>query len=184
MEDVLIMKRDEKNKKSAVLYAFSGLPGSGKTTLAKELSKIIGTTYIRIDTLEQGIKDLCRIDVQGEGYELSYSIIADNLIVGNSVVVDSCNPIKLTRNAYEKVAAGNNSRCINIEILCSDKTEHKKRIEIRNYDIKNLKLPTWEDVEKREYDKWDAERLIIDTAHKSIEESISELMYKISDEFK
>jgi predicted kinase len=42
-----------------VLYIFSGLPGSGKTTLAKNISKIIGAVYIRIDTIEQRQRKKC-----------------------------------------------------------------------------------------------------------------------------
>ena len=163
-----------------VLYIFSGLPGAGKTTLAKEISKILGTVYIRIDTIEQGIRDLCNFNVQGEGYRLAYRIIADNLNIGNNVVVDSCNPIKLTRNEYENVAVGNNCKYKNIEIICSNKNEHRNRIEIRENDIKNLKLPKWEDILKRYYEKWDEDHIIIDTANKNIKDCINELINKLN----
>jgi len=152
-----------------VLYIFSGLSGSGKTTIAKNISKIIKAVYIRIDTIEQGIRDLCNFNVQGEGYRLAYRIINDNLIIGNNVVVDSCNPTKLTRNEYENIAIDNHCRYVNIEIICSDKDEHKKRIETRGNDIKNLRLPAWEEIIKRDYDLWDKKHIIIGTAHKDIE---------------
>ena len=38
--------------KESVLYIFSGLPASGKSTLAKNLSKILKAVFIRIDTIE------------------------------------------------------------------------------------------------------------------------------------
>jgi predicted kinase len=162
-----------------ILYIFSRLPGSGKTTLAKNLSKTLKAVYIRIDTIEQGIRDLCNFNVQGEGYRLAYKIIADNLIIGNNVVVDSCNPIKFTRNEYENIAIENNCKYKNIEIICSNKMEHKIRIDTRENDIKNLKLPTWEEVEKRDYEEWDKEHIIIDTANRNIEDCINELNNKI-----
>ncbi len=34
------------------LYIFSGLPGAGKTTLAKQLANQVGAFYLRIDTVE------------------------------------------------------------------------------------------------------------------------------------
>lgn len=38
-------------------YIFSGLPGVGKTTLAKQLAKAIpNTAYFRIDTIEYYLK--------------------------------------------------------------------------------------------------------------------------------
>ena len=162
-----------------ILYIFSGLPGSGKTTLAKNLSKILKAVYIRIDTIEQGIRDLFNFNVQGEGYRLAYKIIADNLIIGNNVVVDSCNPIKFTRNEYENIAIENNCKYKNIEIICSNKIEHKIRIDTRENDIKNLKLPTWEEVEKRDYEEWDKDHIIIDTSNRNIEDCINELNNKI-----
>ncbi len=102
------------------LYIFSGLPGSGKSTLAQELSKATGFTYLRIDTIEQGLRDLCHFKLEAEGYHLSYRIARDNLKLGISVVADSCNPIELTRFEWNKVAIQSNAEFTNIEIICSD----------------------------------------------------------------
>ena len=159
----------------------SGLPGSGKSTLSKLIVKEFSAVYLRIDTVEQGLRDLCNYEVTaGEGYRLAYRIANDNLNLGQNVVSDSCNPINLTRKEWEKVAEDSDSYFINIEILCSNKEEHKKRIEMRESDIKALKLPTWEEVEKREYHSWESDRIIIDTADKSIKETYEELKEKIS----
>ncbi|MFP5386577.1 MAG: AAA family ATPase [Bacteriovoracia bacterium] len=44
--------------KKGTLIIFSGLPGSGKSTLASLLATHLKATYLRIDTLEQGLKDV------------------------------------------------------------------------------------------------------------------------------
>ena len=95
-----------------MLFIFSGLPGSGKSTLAVALARQTGAVYIRVDTIEQALRDLCGVDVEGEGYQLGYRIALDNLRLGLSVVADSCNPIELTRREWERVAldAGRVSR--------------------------------------------------------------------------
>ena len=157
------------------LYIFSGLPGSGKSTLAQELVKATGFIYLRIDTVEQGLRDLCNFKVEGEGYRLSYRIAKDNLKLGISVIADSCNPIELTRREWNEVAVQSNATCINIEVICSNASEHKERIEKREPGIEHLVLPSWEDVKNREYDSWDTDRLLIDTAGKSINESVKYL---------
>lgn len=80
-----------------ILFILSGLPASGKSSLAKLVAKEYNALYLRIDTIEQALRDLCDFNVQGEGYRLSYRIAADNLQLGNHIVADSCNPINLTR---------------------------------------------------------------------------------------
>ncbi len=87
-----------------VFTIFSGLPGTGKSTLAQLLSQTTGAMYVRIDTVETALKALCQFEPEGEGYELSGRIIADNLNLGVSAIADSCNPIALTRRAWEQVA--------------------------------------------------------------------------------
>jgi len=171
----------------SVLYIFSGLPGTGKSTLAKIIARRLNAVYVRIDTIEQGIRDLCNYNVQGEGYRLAYRLVEDNLIIGNDVITDQCNPWKMTRNEWNNVAIKNNCAYLNIEIICSNKTEHKNRVESRKTETENINLPTWEEITKRETDKnysayyetWREEHIIVDTANKSIEECTKELMEKI-----
>jgi predicted kinase len=166
------------------LFILSGLPATGKSTLSKLIVQEYGAVYLRIDTIEQGLRDLCRFEVQGEGYRLSYRIAGDNLKLDRNVVADCCNPINLTRREWENVAKENNSLFINIEVVCSNKEEHKKRVETRKSEIAGLKLPVWEDVENREYHTWKKEHIIIDTVNKSVEESFEELKEIISQKLK
>lgn len=157
-----------------ILFIFSGLPATGKSTLSKLIAKKYNAVYLRIDTVEQALRDLCHFDVQGEGYRLSYRIASDNLNLQHNVVSDSCNPIDLACQEWENVAKNSESLFTNIEIICSDKEEHKRQIETRISDVKGLKLPTWEYIESCEYHLWDSKRMIIDTANKSVDESFIE----------
>jgi len=163
------------------LYIFSGLPGTGKSTLAQRLAGKLRCAYLRIDTIEQAIRDLCSFDVQEEGYRLAYRVAADNLKLGLSVIADSCNPVELTRTAWEHVARDSGARHLNFEILCSDKMEHRARVETRDPNVQGLKLPTWLDVEQREYHPWTKQRIEIDTFGKSIDESFDRLYRAVMD---
>jgi predicted kinase len=158
------------------LIIFAGLPGTGKTTLSQRLAQRISATHLRIDTIEQGLRDLCGIRVEGEGYRLAYRIAADNLRLGLNVVADSCNPLELTRREWEQVAKENAAKYVNIEVTCSNLSEHQRRVESRATNISGLRLPTWQDVTRREYHEWSVDRIVIDTAEGSPDESLDALM--------
>lgn len=166
--------------KTPTLFIFSGLPASGKSTLAQELAKKINATFIRVDTVEQGLADFFKYKVQGsEGYELSHRLASDNLKLGNNVVADSVNPWALTRKDWNEVAISNQANFVNIEVICSNQDEHKQRAEARITGVKNLKLPTWEEILNRDYHQWSEPRVLIDTSGRKISESINELIQKL-----
>jgi len=162
-----------------ILYIFSGLPGTGKTTLAQRLAAETQGCYLRIDTIEQALRELCNANVQAEGYQFAYRVATDNLKLGMSVIADSCNPVEITRREWMQVALQEGVRYVNIEVCCSDKAEHQRRIKSRVGTVPGLKLPIWNDVVSREYESWVESRLEIDTAHCSADESFAYMLQKL-----
>src|SRR5262249_34921693 len=91
--------------------------------------------------------------------------------------------IELTRSEWEAVAHSAQARCVNIEVICSDKREHRRRVESREATVAGLILPTWNEVERREYHDWTKDRIVVDTARKTEDESFDELSFKLKDRF-
>jgi predicted kinase len=70
-----------------MLIIFGGLPATGKTTIAKDLARQLGATYLRIDTIEQAIRDSTTVSqpINEEGYCVAYAVAEDNLRLGRTV---------------------------------------------------------------------------------------------------
>jgi predicted kinase len=163
-----------------MLIIFGGLPGTGKTTIARALAKQLEAVYLRIDSIEQAIRTSAfrpaGADIGPEGYFVACELAADNLRMGRTVVTDSVNPDLLTRKAYRAVAEAEKVSLLEIEVICSDKTEHQKRIETRKSDIPGLVLPTWQSVVAREYENWDRPHLLLDTSSSTTQECVQEIL--------
>ena len=120
-------------------------------------------------------------DVGPSGYLVGYALAEANLALGQDVVADSVNPLAVTRNAWRQAAANTSSPCIEIEVVCSDPVEHRRRVETRKADVAGLQFSSWEAVLKRDYGRWDRPRLVLDTAGRSVADAYAELQSRIAD---
>lgn len=73
------------------------------------------------------------------------------------------------------VAARLGLHSLDVEIICSDEEEHRRRVETRVLDIDGLRPPTWEEVCSRNYLPWSGERLVLDTALLSVEDCVERI---------
>ena len=163
-----------------MLLILGGLPGVGKTAIATALAQAVGAVHLRIDSIEQALRN-SDVAISGpEGYVVAYAIAEDNLRLGHTVIADSVNPVEVTRAAWREVAHRAGKRCIEVEIACSNEGEHRRRVESRSADIAGHRLPTWQQVCDRNYEPWDA-GVVIDTAGQNIQASVSALRKLLED---
>jgi predicted kinase len=165
-----------------MLIILGGLPSVGKTTISRKLAEAIGAIHLRIDTIETAITNSnLMVEKPGNaGYFVAYGLAKDNLLIGHTVIADSVNPIKLTREAWRDVAKLASTEFVEIEIICSDIKEHQRRAETRTADIEGHTLPTWEEIISRKYEDWDIQGITLDTAISTIDESINKIMRLLS----
>lgn len=164
-----------------MLIIFSGLPGTGKTTIAREIARRLGAVYLRVDSIEQALRG-CSLrldDIADAGYAAGMAVAEDNLGQGLLVVADCVNPWPLTREAWRDAARRAGVAFADVEIVCSDEAEHRRRVEGRASDIPGHVLPTWAEVVSRDYRPWESGRIVIDTAGRTAAASAAELLEKI-----
>ena len=161
-----------------MLIVLGGLPGTGKTSVAREVARKIAAVFLRIDSIERPMS-AAGWDVQGEGYRVAQAVAADNLRLGRTVIADCVNPWPLTRDEWRSVGERARVRVLEVELVCSDVVEHRHRVESRVADIAGHRDPTWQEVLDRDYQPWDREHLVIDTACMSVAESADAILSRL-----
>jgi len=166
-----------------MLIVLGGLPGVGKTTIARGLARLLGAVHIRIDSIEVAIRDsgVTVVSLDDAGYRVGYAVAEDNLRLGRVVIADSVNPWPVTREAWLAVAARAQVAIAEVEIACSDKREHRRRVEGRLHEPPAASGPTWEEVVSRDYRPWDRDHIVVDTAGQTVDQIVTRLRALLPD---
>jgi predicted kinase len=147
------------------LVVFAGLPGAGKSTLARLVAERLDAVWLRVDTLEAAIlkAGIPRSFETGlAAYLGARDVGADHLELGRDVVIDAVNGVEPARRMWRDLAKEFRAKRCVIEVTCSDPEEHRKRVESRAAPTPPLPLPAWEDVVHCEYQPWTEPVLSVD----------------------
>ncbi len=167
-----------------LLVVVGGLPATGKTTICRAVATAAGAAHVRLETIEQSIRRadddggpgaLATAVDRGLGYGIAQDVAVDLLRCGVDVVADSVNPIAVTRRAWLDVARAGGAEVVQVEVRCSDEVQHQRRSVTRSVDIVGLTPPTWNQIQQRAWEPWDAD-VVIDTAGASPRASTTELL--------
>lgn len=166
------------------LIIFSGLPGTGKSTLAEILGSQFNIPVFAKDWLEAVLlRNGLQPDTNGKslgyvGYELLTVLAERQLLLGQSVILDSVARIQTIRYTWKELAVKYEADWHIIECVCSDESLHRERLITRKRNIPGWHELEWAEVErvKQYYQSWGEERLIpdmMDEIDKNISRAVS-----------
>lgn len=161
------------------LIAFSGLPGSGKSTLSEALSKRLKLPIFSVDPIESAIlrSGIGRSFETGlAAYLVAEALAAEQLKLGHSVIIDAVNGVPEARQMWPDLAERHRARLIQIECVLAPDV-HQQRIEARVRNLHGFAEVTWDDVERQraEFAPWDTQRLVLDSGD-SVESNIERVL--------
>jgi predicted kinase len=154
------------------LVVFTGLPGTGKSSLAEGLGRALNLPVLSRDHLAATLHRCEITDAHGKGagwaaYELLTDLADAQLGLGVSVILDSVATYENVRAAWRALAARRRAHLYIVECMCSDEALWRRRIASRRRDIPGWPELDWDDVEqvRLRFAPWTSERLIVDSVH-------------------
>ena len=151
------------------LIIFTGLPGTGKSTLADEAATTLGCPLFAKDQLEAALRRSGIGADAGSGWaavELLTTLAAEQLRRGQSAILDSVATFERLRECWRALAREHDARLRVVECVCADETLHRARLAGRRRGIPDWPELDWSEVERvrARYEPWSDPRLILDAA--------------------
>ena len=156
------------------LIVFAGLPGTGKSSLARAMARELRAVYLDKDTIKDSIIAVARElkieqgpDLAGHAsYELLVVLARDNLSLGLSVVLDSPAGYRQFREQVGELAKARRANLKLIECICTDESLLRQRVEDRGRELPPYRARDWADYQsnRARFEGLTERRLVVDTA--------------------
>jgi len=166
------------------LTVFTGLPGTGKSSIAEAVARELGIPVFAKDWLEatlirSALKPSATRSLGSAAYELLTTLAERQLQLGQSVILDSVASTLSIRAEWRALAQTYQAEWRVIECICSDEAAQRERMKVRQRNIPGWHELDWSEVErvKAYYAPWDEERLILDAVNPSEENIAAALRY-------
>jgi predicted kinase len=155
------------------LILFSGLPGTGKSSLAEAVGRtlkipVFAKDWIEANLVTSGLTSNNKDHLLGfAGYNLLTLLAERQLKLQQSVILDCVASTETIRATWKELAERFDANWLVIECICSDENLHRERLTERERGIPGWYELEWKDIEnvKSYFIPWCEPRLILDAVN-------------------
>ncbi|MFL6137963.1 MAG: AAA family ATPase [Frankiaceae bacterium] len=134
-----------------MLVVMAGLPGTGKTSLARAIGVALPAPVLSVDSIERAIRLAGVGDAEPVGlaaYAVAQALADEELRAGHPVVADAVNVAEEARRAWQQLAEAHGVPLVVVAMRCSDERAHRDRVESRAAGESGMPAMTWERVQE------------------------------------
>lgn len=151
------------------LIVMSGLPGSGKSTVADGIARALRIPLLSVDPIESAVIEAGTprsFETGLAAYLVAQRVADDQLRLGNSALIDAANAEEEGKDIWRHLATKHALDLTIIECFLDDGETYKRRLESRVRNLSRLPEVTWDQVEARRarYTDWREPVLKLDSA--------------------
>lgn len=165
------------------LVIFSGLPGTGKSTLANRLARELRWPLLRIDDVVNNVPENAEVEFWDACVEVLLTLTETQLELGLSVVVDSVF-MNTDRHHAQALARKYQAHFRPIHTHLSDDKVWEQRLTARYLESNNPAVSTWEQVQRQRghFRNWEPDTALFVDAVNSAEENYEAVLRFVTSE--
>jgi len=149
------------------LVIFSGLPGTGKSTLAEHLARELLWPLLCIDDVIGEVPENAGVSFWDSRVAILLDVVETQLNLGLNVIVDSVF-MNMDRHHAQELARKYRAQFLPIHVFVSDKDAWRERVITRFNELKDPHVATWERIQhqRERFREWEPDTaLFLDSMH-------------------